>query len=90
MNISCSTTLDEELFESYGRLINPTYPHFLRRLGLDRTAVKAEGAIITDSTGNTYIDCIGGYGLFNLGHNHPRIVQCLVDQLNKRELFARP
>jgi len=82
--------LDEALFESYGKLINPAYPNFLKRLGLDCIAVKAEGATITDSSGNVYIDCNGGYGLFNLGHNHPDIVRGLIDQLNKKELFTKP
>ena len=84
MNTSYSFTLDKELFESYEKLINPAYPHFLKRLGLDRVAVKAEGATITDSSGKTYIDCIGGYGLFNLGHNHPKIIQALRDQLDEK------
>ena len=64
MNTPCSDTLDEALFESYGRLINPAYPQFLKRLGLNQIAVRAEGATITDSEGRTFIDCIGGYGLF--------------------------
>jgi len=90
MNTSGSDTLDERLFESYGRLINPAYPQFLKRLGLNRIAVKAEGATITDSAGRTYIDCVGGYGLFNLGHNHPEIIQGLKEQLDKKELFTKP
>jgi len=90
MNRSCSNTLDEVLFESYGALINPTYPGFLKRLGLNRVAVKANGATIIDSEGKEYIDCIGGYGLFNLGHNHPEIIKALKAQLNKKDLFTKP
>lgn len=90
MNRFCSNTLDEALFESYGALINPTYPGFLKRLGLNRVAVKADGATIIDSEGKAYIDCIGGYGLFNLGHNHPEIIQALKAQLNKKDLFTKP
>lgn len=84
------TFTDSELYESYGELINPSYPLFLKRLGLKNVAVKAEGVIITDSEGKSYIDCIGGYGLFNLGHNHPAIVQALMDQLNEKQLFTKP
>ena len=89
-NKSKTFGMDEELFSSYSRLINPAYPPFLRRLGIDRVAVKAEGACITDSCGRTYIDCISGYGLFNLGHNHPRVVEALKAQLNDKQLFTRP
>jgi len=90
MNTSGSSALDKELFESYGSLMNSAYPHFLKRLGLDRVAVKAEQATITDSAGKVYIDCVGGYGLFNLGHNHPKIIKALKDQLNERQLFTKP
>lgn len=88
--IKASNSLDRGLFNSYGELINPTYPGFLKRLGLNRIAVRAEGATITDSEGKTYIDCISGYGLFNLGHNHPVIIQKLKEQLDKKELFTKP
>lgn len=81
---------DTELFEYYGRFINPAYPSFLRRLGLDKIAVRASGATITDSEGKTYIDCVGGYGIFNLGHNHPRIIKALMNQLTSQQLITKP
>ena len=81
---------DMNLFESYGRLINPAYPSFLNKLGLNNVAVKAQGATITDSDGKTYIDCVGGYGLFNLGHNNPDIIESLTDQLKEQQLLTRP
>lgn len=81
---------DMNLFESYGRLINPAYPSFLNKLGLNKVAVKAQGATITDSEGKTYIDCVGGYGLFNLGHNNPDIIESLTDQLKEQQLLTKP
>jgi len=81
---------DMNLFESYGRLINPAYPSFLNKLGLNKVAVKAQGATITDSDGKTYIDCVGGYGLFNLGHNNPDIIESLTDQLKEQQLLTKP
>jgi len=81
---------DMELFESYKHLINPTYPAFLTKLGLDNIAVKAQAATITDSAGKTYIDCVGGYGLFNVGHNNPQIIQALIGQLEEQQLFTKP
>jgi putrescine aminotransferase len=81
---------DMSLFESYGRLINPAYPSFLSKLGLNRIAAKAQGATITDSQGKTYIDCVGGYGLFNLGHNNPDIIESVTEQLREQQLFTKP
>jgi putrescine aminotransferase len=81
---------DMNLFESYGRLINPAYPSFLNKLALNKVAAKAQGATITDSDGKTYIDCVGGYGLFNLGHNNPDIIESLTDQLKEQQLLTKP
>ena len=81
---------DMSLFESYGRLINPAYPSFLNKLGLNKIAAKAQGAAITDSHGNTYIDCVGGYGLFNLGHNNPDIIESIIEQLREQQLLTKP
>jgi putrescine aminotransferase len=81
---------DSELYESYNKLVSSTYPSFLKKFGLLRTATKAEGANITDSSGKTYIDCVGGYGLFNIGHNHPKIIQDMIAHLNRRQLFTKP
>jgi putrescine aminotransferase len=82
--------VDSELYEYYNEFVSSTYPAFLKKFGLLRTSSKAEGANITDSSGKTYIDCVGGYGLFNIGHNHPTIIKDMISQLNKKQLFTKP
>lgn len=42
----------------------------------------AQGARLWDVDGKEYIDFAGGYGALNVGHNHPRIVQAVKDQLD--------
>ena len=80
----------EQLLKTYADLINGSYVNFLRRFGIDKVAVKAERATITASDGTEYIDCVGGYGLFNLGHNHPRLAQAIKAQVDGKGLFTRP
>ena len=81
---------EAELFRLYAEHINPAYPLFLRKLGLEKVAVRAEGVLITDSEGRIYVDCTAGYGIYNLGHNHPKIIEALTDQMNQRQLCTRP
>lgn len=81
---------DAEIYEKYGRLVNPVYPLFLKQLGIEQTAVRAEGAVITGSDGVLYIDCVGNYGLVNVGHNHPRVLHALRDQLDACSLVSKP
>src|SRR5258708_18445058 len=46
-------------------------------------AVRGEGARLWDVDGNEYIDFIGGIGVLNVGHNHPRVVQDIKAQLEQ-------
>lgn len=45
--------------------------------------VRGEGARVWDVDGNEYIDFIGGIGVLNVGHNHPRVVQAIKAQLEQ-------
>jgi acetylornithine/N-succinyldiaminopimelate aminotransferase len=42
--------------------------------------VRAEGAILIDSSGKEYIDLIGGISVANVGHRHPKVVQAIKHQ----------
>ena len=44
-------------------------------------AARAEGAQLWDIDGNRYIDLVGGIGVLNIGHNHPKVVQAVQEQL---------
>jgi putrescine aminotransferase len=41
------------------------------------------GALFRDALGREYIDCLGGYGLFDLGWSHPEIIDTVRAQLNR-------
>ena len=43
----------------------------------------AEGALINDIDGNSYIDFYGGIGVINVGHSPNAIIEAVKDQLNK-------
>jgi acetylornithine/N-succinyldiaminopimelate aminotransferase len=44
--------------------------------------VKAEAALLYDVNGKEYIDLIGGIGVANVGHRHPKVIQAIKDQLD--------
>ena len=41
---------------------------------------EARGATFTDVDGNTFLDFVGGVGVLNVGHNHPRVVEAIQAQ----------
>ncbi len=46
-------------------------------------AAEAHGSTITDVDGNTFIDFVGGVGVMNVGHGHPRVVQAIAEQAER-------
>jgi 4-aminobutyrate aminotransferase/(S)-3-amino-2-methylpropionate transaminase len=42
----------------------------------------AEGALVKDVDGNTYIDFAGAIGTINVGHSHPKVKEALKDQVD--------
>lgn len=42
-----------------------------------------EGVYTYDNKGRRYLDCLGGYGIFNVGHRHPRVVNAVKMQLDQ-------
>jgi len=43
----------------------------------------AKGAELWDSSGRRYIDFVGGIGVMNVGHNHPRVMEAVRAQLER-------
>lgn len=44
---------------------------------------KAQGCEVWDVDGKRYLDFVGGIGVLNVGHNHPRVVKAVTEQLGK-------
>lgn len=65
----------------WARTINPQFVRVLRTIGFDRRWVRAEGAHLYDADGRRYLDMLGGFGMYNLGRNNPRIRAALVEAL---------
>jgi ornithine--oxo-acid transaminase len=70
-----------EALDLHAQTINPQFVRLLRTIGFDRRWARAEGAYLWDSDGNRYLDVLGGFGMFNVGRNNPRIREALVEAL---------
>jgi 4-aminobutyrate aminotransferase/(S)-3-amino-2-methylpropionate transaminase len=46
-------------------------------------AARARGSTITDVDGNTFVDFVGGVGVANVGHNHPRVLEAIAEQADR-------
>jgi ornithine--oxo-acid transaminase len=70
-----------EEFELHARTINPQFVRMLRTIGYDRHWSRAAGAYLFDSDGRRYLDMLGGFGMYNVGRNNPRVREALVEAL---------
>jgi 4-aminobutyrate aminotransferase / (S)-3-amino-2-methylpropionate transaminase / 5-aminovalerate transaminase len=46
-------------------------------------AERARGSTIMDVDGNTFVDFVGGVGVANVGHNHPRVLEAIGEQAER-------
>ncbi len=71
-----------EQFDLFENHVNPKLVKVLRTIGFARQYVRAEGCYLWDKDGNRYLDFLSGYGLFNVGRNHPVIQKTVRDYLD--------
>jgi len=56
---------------------------------LDVVLCKGEGVWVYDVEGNRYLDCLSAYSALNQGHNHQKIKQAMIEQLDNLTLTSR-
>ena len=76
--------------DGYSRRINGPYIQFLKRAGLALDIRRAKGCMVYDASGQSYVDCIAGYGNCNIGHNHPRVIEAVVQEISSDRAFNLP
>ncbi len=74
--------------------VNPYLAEFLSFVGFG-VEVYGEGCYLEDHEGRRYLDCLGGYGTFALGHRHPTVIAAVRDQLDSlamsgKAFFSKP
>ena len=80
--------LSDEVFENYRRYVNPPLARVMKLSG-SPIEVRAEGSTIWDQNGKAYLDFAGGYGVFTLGHRHPRVLAAVREQLDRIALSGK-
>jgi ornithine--oxo-acid transaminase len=71
---------DDSLYENH---VNPQWVRLLEVLGLDVRYETCRGAELFTADGRRILDFNSGYCVHNVGHNHPRVVQALREELDR-------
>jgi len=62
----------------------PSSPHVMNTYGRLPIALShGQGCRVWDVNGREYLDALGGIAVNTLGHNHPKLVAALQDQVSK-------
>jgi putrescine aminotransferase len=85
---AASQAIFDETYENYRAYLNPPLARVMKLSG-SPVEISAQGCTITDHTGKTYLDFAGGYGVFTLGHRHPRVLAAVREQLDAMALSGR-
>jgi putrescine aminotransferase len=48
-----------------------------------------EGCLLRDVHGREFIDCLGGFGIFALGHRHPKVIAAIRQQMDRMALHSQ-
>ena len=70
----------EDLYEQH---VNPQWVRLLDILEMNVSYKRCEGAQLHTTDGRVILDFNSGYCVHNAGHNHPRIVAAIKDELDK-------
>ena len=68
---------------SYAEFVNPQWVRLLELLDMDVRYERCSGVELFSEDGERYLDFLSGYCVHNTGHNHPRIIEALKNELDR-------
>jgi len=71
-----------ETYDLHRHYINPQFIRVLEVIGYNRNYTRAKGEWLIDAQGRKVRDFLAGFGVFNIGRNHPLVAEVLHNMLN--------
>jgi ornithine--oxo-acid transaminase len=75
--------IDDSAGTLYERYVNAQWVRLLDVLQMNVSYVRCSGAELHTADGRTILDFNSGYCVHNVGHNHPRVIAALKEELDK-------
>ncbi|MDR2044315.1 MAG: putrescine aminotransferase [Clostridium sp.] len=76
---------------NYNHFINPGWLKYRKSVSTNEAFVEwtDHGSCFSDVYGEEFIDCLGGFGIYNFGHRNPEIVKRVEMQLRRQALHSQ-
>ncbi|MFT8364084.1 MAG: putrescine aminotransferase [Sporolactobacillus sp.] len=85
--------ITQETVDCFRDFVNPGFLDYRKSVTKDKQFAAVEwsdeGESFKDVNGKTYIDCLGGFGIYNVGHRNPKVVQAVQHQMNRQALHSQ-
>ncbi|HED23748.1 MAG TPA: putrescine aminotransferase [Firmicutes bacterium] len=77
--------------DNYAEYVNPAILSARKSVSSDYSFVEweDEGAVFRDTHGVEFIDCLGGFGIYMLGHRNPKVIEVVQAQLKRYALHSQ-
>lgn len=71
--------------------VNAGFLQYRKSVSTDYTAVEwdDEGAVFRDVNGCEFLDMLGGFGIYNVGHRHPKVLNAVRQQLDRQAIHSQ-
>ncbi len=79
----------ESVIGKYQEYVNPGLASLMKFGGFGDVEETAEGCILRTASGVEYLDCLASYGVFIVGHRHPKVVAAVKRQLDRMPMSSR-
>ena len=79
----------EETVRAIQQHHNPGLAALVKFMGFEAVEWSGEGCTITDLAGNEYLDCLGGFGAYALGHRPHKVVAAVREQLDRLPMSSK-
>ncbi|WML31233.1 putrescine aminotransferase [Neobacillus sp. OS1-32] len=81
----------DDSVENFEKYVNRAILKHRKAASTDFSFVEweGEGAVFRDTKGREFIDCLGGYGVYLLGHRNPKVVKAVEAQIKRYALHSQ-
>ncbi|MDR3602181.1 MAG: putrescine aminotransferase [Desulfosporosinus sp.] len=83
-----------ETVDNFRDHVNPGFLDYRKSVTKDKQFAAVEWKdsglnCFMDVNGKEYIDCLGGFGIYNVGHRHPKVMAAVTNQLKRQALHSQ-